>query len=198
MKYPKALQNLIDKLSTFPSVGPKTAERYAFYLLKKDKNYLNDLGQTIINLNSEILNCQTCQTLSETNPCSICADKNRNDSLLCIVENTQDLIALEDTKQYSGKYFVLNGLINTLDNIGPEELNIKKLVSLINNKKVKEIILALNFTLEGETTALYLSKLFKDHLKITRLAKGLPAGSDLEYADKTTLSSALEFRSEIK
>ncbi len=198
MKYPKVLQNLIDKLSTFPSVGPKTAERYAFYLLKKDKNYLTELGQTIINLDNEILNCQVCQTLSETNPCSICLDKNRTDDLLCIVENTQDLIALEATKQYSGKYFVLGGLINTLDGIGPEELNIKKLISLIKNKKIKEIILALNFTLEGETTALYLSKLLKNHVKITRLARGLPAGSDLEYADKTTLSSALELRREIK
>lgn len=198
MKYPRALQNLIDKLSTFPSVGPKTAERYAFYLLKKDKNYLTELGQAIINLDNEILNCQLCQTLAENNPCSICVDKNRDDALLCIVENTQDLIALESTKQYLGKYFVLGGLINTLDGVGPEELNIKKLISLIKSKKVKEIILALNFTLEGETTALYLSKLLKNHVKITRLARGLPAGSDLEYADKTTLSSALELRSEIK
>ncbi len=198
MKYPRALQNVIDKLATFPSVGPKTAERYAFYLLKKDKTYLQELGQAIINLPDEILNCQTCQTLSETNPCAICSDQNRADNVLCIVENTQDLIALEATKQYQGKYFVLGGLINTLESIGPDELNLKKLINVINNKKIQEIILALNFTLEGETTSLYLSKLFKDRLKITRLAKGLPAGSDLEYADKTTLSSALEFRNEVK
>jgi recombination protein RecR len=194
MKYPSAIQNLIEKLSELPSVGPKTAERYVFYLLKQADEKLKNLAAAIGELREKTTLCQSCLSIAEKNPCPICADKNRRSEILCLVENTRDLAALESTRQYDGHYFVLGGLINTIDEVRPEDLNIDKLVKKIKNDNIKEIILALNFTLEGETTALYLTKILKGHLKITRLAKGLPAGSDLEYADEITLTNALKNR----
>lgn len=198
MKYPAAIQNLIDKFSKLPSVGPKTAERYVFQLLKQPPEYLENFALALKDLKTKTTVCSSCQAISETSPCSICRDDSRQKDLLCVVENTQDLSALEATKQYPGKYFVLGGLINTINEIRPQDLKIEKLTKKIKDEKIKELILALNFTLEGETTALYLNKLLKEHLKITRLAKGLPAGSDLEYADETTLASALRYRVETK
>lgn len=198
MKYPKAIQNLIEQFSNLPSVGPKTAERYVFYLLKQSQEKLQNLAKTISELKENITICEKCLMISETKICPICQDQNRRPDVLCIVSNTQDLLNIESTRQYEGKYFVLGGLINTIEDIGPNSLPIDKLIKIIKENKVQEIILALNFTLEGETTALYLNKILKDHLKITRLAKGLPAGSDLEYADELTLGSALKYRNEIK
>lgn len=197
MKYPAALQNLIDKLSSLPSVGPKTAERYAFYLLRQTPERLESFGAAISGLQEKITTCRDCQSICETDPCPICSDAARRQDTLCIVENIQDLVAIEATKQYDGRYFVLGGLINTINGVGPEDLNIEKLLKKIKSGNTKEIILALNFTMEGETTSMYLTKILKDRLKITRLAKGLPAGSDLEYADELTLGSALKYRSEI-
>ena len=198
MRYPQAIQTLIEKLSALPSVGPKTAERYAFYLLRQSESSLDSLAMAIRELKSKITLCSSCQAISESNPCPICADKARLSDTLCVVENTQDLLTIEATRQFTGKYFVLGGLINTINEVKPDDLNIDKLLKRIKADSVKEIILALNFTLEGETTSLYLNKLLRDHLKITRLAKGLPAGSDLEYADEMTLASALKYRNEIK
>jgi len=198
MRYPKAIQILIDKFSELPSVGPKTAERYVFYLLNQAEDKIQALATALSELKSQTTVCGVCQAITENNPCTICRDQTRANSVLCIVENTQDFLSIEATKQFSGQYFILGGLINTLNDIKPDDLNIAKLVKRLKTGQIKEIILALNFTLEGETTALYLNKILKDHLKITRLAKGLPAGSDLEYADETTLASALKYRSEIK
>jgi len=198
MRYPKAIQILIDKFSELPSVGPKTAERYVFYLLNQAEDKIQALATALSELKSQTTVCGVCQAITENNPCAICRDQTRANSVLCIVENTQDFLSIEATKQFSGQYFILGGLINTLNDIKPDDLNIAKLVKRLKTGQIKEIILALNFTLEGETTALYLNKILKDHLKITRLAKGLPAGSDLEYADETTLASALKYRSEIK
>lgn len=197
MKYPAALQTLIDKLASLPSVGPKTAERYAFYLLKQPAERLKSFGAAISELQDKLTICRECLSLSETDPCPICADKARRQDVLCVVENVQDLTAIEATKQYDGRYFILGGLINTIQGTGPEDLNVEKLTKIIKAGGIKEIILALNFTIEGETTSLYLTKILKDHLKITRLAKGLPAGSDLEYADELTLGNALRYRSEM-
>lgn len=198
MRYPSAIQNLVEKLSALPSVGPKTAERYVFHLLRQSDESLNNLANAIKDLKAKTTLCSSCQAISEKNPCSICADQNRLNDTLCLVENTQDLLTIEATRQYNGKYFVLGGLINTINEVRPDDLNIAKLLKHIKNNNSKEVILALNFTLEGETTSLYLNKLLRNHLKITRLAKGLPAGSDLEYADETTLASALKYRNEIK
>ncbi len=198
MRYPKAIQNLIEKLSALPSVGPKTAERYAFHLLRQNDSNLNSLAEAIRELKAKTTLCSSCQAITESNPCAICSSSERLNDTLCVVENTQDLLAIEATGQFAGKYFVLGGLINTINDIKPEDLNIEKLVKRIKADNIKEIILALNFTLEGETTSLYLNKLLRDHVKITHLAKGLPAGSDLEYADETTLSNALKYRNEIK
>jgi len=197
MRYPKAIANLIEKLSALPSVGPKTAERYVFYLLRQGHEKLNGLADAIRDLKTQTTICATCLSIAETNPCSICSNEDRNKELLCVVENTQDLLSIEATKQYAGRYFVLGGLINTINDIKPTDLNIEALIKKAKTDKVKEIILALNFNLEGETTTLYLAKLLRAHIKITRLAKGLPAGSDLEYADETTLANALKYRNEL-
>jgi recombination protein RecR len=197
MRYPQAIQNLIEKLSGLPSVGPKTAERYVFYLLKQNEEKLKSLAAAISELKAKTTVCQSCFSISEQSPCSICNDKNRRDEILCVVESTQDLATIEATKQYDGRYFVLGGLVNTIEETGPEDLNIDKLIKRINGGAVKELIIALNFTFEGETTALYLNKIFKDRLKISRLAKGLPAGSDLQYADEMTLTNALKNRNTI-
>ncbi len=195
MRYPAPLQRLIDNLSKLPSVGPKTAERYAFFLLKQDKNYLNELGTEIQEIQKNIITCHSCLSISETDPCLICNGANRDNTTICVVENSQDLALIEATNQFKGKYFVLGGLINAINGIGPENLPIKKLLSRIERDGVKEIILALNFTLEGETTAMYLNKILKDKIKISRLAKGLPSGSNLEYVDDITLASAFKNRS---
>ncbi len=197
MKYPTALQNLIDKLSGLPSVGPKTAERYAFYLLRQTPEKLKSFGLAISELQEKIVTCHECLSICEHDPCPICSNPARRRDILCVVENIQDLNAIESTGQYDGRYFILGGLINTISGIGPDDLNIEKLLKRVKSGEIKEMILALNFTLEGETTSLYLTRILKDHLKITRLAKGLPAGSDLEYADELTLANALKYRGEI-
>lgn len=197
MKYPPAIQNLIEKLSALPSVGPKTAERYVFHLLKQPAERLQDLARAISGLQAGIKRCADCLAISERNPCAICSDSSRRAGILCVVENIQDLAAIEATRQYEGRYFVLGGLIDTVNEVSPEELNFARLIERVKQAEIKELLLALNFTLEGETTALYLSKMFRGKLKVTRLAKGLPAGSDLEYADELTLGSALKFRNEI-
>ncbi len=197
MRYPEAIQNLIEKLSDLPSVGPKTAERYVFYLLRQNPEKLKNLALAISELLDKIKTCPSCLMISATIPCSICADDTRQADSLCIVENTQNILSLEATKQYNGHYFVLGGLIDTINGVGPADLNIDKLVRKIKNENIKELIIALNFTLEGETTALYLTKILGEKIKISRLAKGLPAGSNLEYADELTLGSALKYRNKL-
>lgn len=198
MRFPRAIANLIEAFSELPSVGPKTAERYVFYLLKSSPEKLENLAKSLSELKNNITVCSSCLVISETSPCAICANPLRNTGTLCVVENTQDMISLEGTRQYLGQYFILGGLINTIENIKPDNLNIEKLLRKIKQENFKEIILALNFTLEGETTSLYLNKILQAYnVRITRLAKGLPAGSDLEYADETTLATALKYRNEL-
>ncbi len=196
MNYPQAIYDLIKAFSELPNVGPKTAERYVFYLLKNNDSQLFNLSKNIIQLKERIKTCSRCRTFSENNICSICQDSNRKTETLCIVENTQDLYSIESTNEFKGKYFVLGDLINTIEGIMPENLPIKKLLELIKTENTKEIILALNFSMEGETTSLYLKKFFKD-INVSRLAKGLPLGSDLEYADSLSLSNALKYRQKL-
>lgn len=198
MRYPISIQNLIDYFSKLPTVGPKTAERYVFYLLKQHPEDLQKFAQAIAELKEKTTVCQTCLSIAETNPCSICSDTKRNHSVICLIADTRDMLAIEATKQYNGLYFILGGVINTIDGIKPEQLNIKIFLDRLKSGLVKEIILALNPDLEGETTSMYIAKLLKPFkIKITRLAKGLPMGADLEYADEITLSNALKYRNEM-
>jgi len=198
MRLPSPLERLISLFSKLPSVGPKTAERYLFYLLKQKPELIEEMSEALRELPQKLIVCQSCRGFWEADPCQICHDTNRDRSTLCVVADERDLFVIEDTGNYNGLYYVLGGTINTVEHIGPEDINIKGLVTRIKELKPKEIILGLNPTLDGETTVLYLSKLLKPSgIKITRLAKGLPTGANIEYADGLTLGHALKFRNEL-
>lgn len=204
MRYPSSIQNLIDYFSKLPTVGPKTAERYVFYLLSQHPEWLQAFAQALAEVKEKTAVCRTCLSLAETNPCSICSDQKRNHSVICLVADARDMLTIEATKQYSGVYHVLGGVIDVIAGIKPEQLSIKALLNHLKQNNAKEIILAFNPNLEGETTAMYLAKLLKPHtrlhgqeIKITRLARGLPMGADLEYADEITLTNALKYRNEV-
>lgn len=208
--FPPPIKNLLDHFSRLPGVGPKTALRFVFYLLKQPKEEVVKFAAALGAVKSSISTCNVCQNFLEKNPCSeqsqgacpICADSRRDHTAICVVAQHQDLPVIENTGEHHGTYHVLGGVLDPLHGITPEQLKIKELVARIqsSNGKIKEIILALNPDLEGETTMLYLTKLIKSFgkpIKITRLARGLPMGSDLEYADEVTVSDALKGRKEI-
>ena len=198
MKFPLSIQNLINHFSKLPTVGPKTAERYVFYLLKEHPEELQKFAQGIAELKEKTTVCRLCLAYAETNPCSICTDNKRDNSVLCVVADTRDMITIEATREYGGIYHILGGQLNAILGIKPEQLNIGQLMEKIKSGNIKEVILALSPNLEGETTSMYLVKLLKPlRIKITRLAKGLPMGSDLEYADEMTLSNALKYRNTV-
>jgi recombination protein RecR len=198
MKYPKAIQNLIDTFSKLPGVGPKTAERYIFYLLKQDAEELQKFAQTIAELKENITICENCLAVADENPCYICSDKKRDTSIICVVSNTRDMLSIEAIKQFQGVYHILGGTLDSISGIGPEKINIKQLLEKIKKTKVKEIILGLNPNFSGEATSIYLTKIIKPlKIKISKLAKGLPMGSDLEYADEITLANSLKYRNEV-
>ena len=198
MKFPEPIQKLINQFSKLPTVGPKTAERYAFYLLKQSTNDLKLLAEAITEVKEKTMICGQCFSIAESNPCPICTDSKRNAETLCIVSDARNMLSIEATGNYQGLYFILGGELNQLEGAGPDQLNIKPLIEKIKTKKITEIILGLNPTIEGETTTLYLTKLIKPYqIKITRLAKGLPMGADLEYIDELTLSNALKYRNEL-
>ena len=193
---PESLNRLVDGLSDFPGIGKKTAERMAFYLLKSNDGWAQNLAKAIMDVKEQIHECPICHNISDTSPCSICSDTKRDPSLLCVVEDTTDLVVFEKTNHFRGKYHVLGGVLSPLDGIGPEDLHFDTLLERINGEE--EVIIATNPSAEGETTALYLAKLLKEHsIKVTRLASGIPVGGDLEYTDEATLVSALEGRREI-
>ena len=197
MFYAPPMARLITELSRLPGIGPKTAQRLAFYLLDQDKQDVQRLADSLIEAKEKMSFCTICGHLTDVDPCSICTDSSRNTSIICVVEEPSDVIALEKTREYKGRYHVLHGAISPLDGIGPEDLRIRELLARINDD-IKEIILATDPNIEGETTALYLTKLLRPlNLKITRLARGIPVGGDLEYADEVTLIRALEGRHEI-
>jgi len=190
---PESVNNLIEEFSKLPSIGPKTAERLVFYLLKNDDS--KSLGEAAIKLKDGIVRCQTCKNFSTESVCKICSNPNRNDSLLCVVSAPLDIVAIEKTGLYRGKYHVLHGVISPIDGIGPEDLEIQSLLDRVEQTKPEEIILATNPNLEGETTALYILRQLKDsNIAVTKLAHGLPIGGDLEYADQITLGRALDNR----
>ena len=198
---PKPIQNLINEFSKLPGIGPKSASRLTFYLLKQPIIDLNSFSKAIAELQKEIIYCDICQNMAEKNPCKICADPNRDKNIICVVEDPLDVVAMDQIQEFAGTYHVLGGVISPLDGVGPDDLKIKELFDrLQKNSEPKEIILATNPSLEGEATAMYISKQLKtpqyDYVKITRIGRGLPMGADLEYADEHTLSKALEGRRE--
>ncbi len=199
MDYPKSIQNLINELAKLPSIGPKTAERLAFHLLNRPAEIARQLSQALITAKSNARICAVCFNFAENDPCPICADPRRDKSVICVVCKPQEIMAIEKTRSFNGVYHALGGNINPLENVGPENLKIKELLARVQNNGVKEIILAFNPDVGGESTALYLMKLLKQYpLKITRLARGLPMGADLEYADEITLENALKDRKTVE
>lgn len=203
---PKSVQNLIDEFSKLPGIGPKTAARLTFYLLSKTDIDVSKLGQSVSDLKKNLKLCQECYNITENlDLCAVCSDPEKDNSKVCVVEESLDIVALQKT-DYNGKYHVLGGVISPIDGIGPENLRIQALVDKLQNRgEIEEIILATDPSLEGEATAMYITELIKkskengkinNSLKITRIARGLPVGGDLEYADEVTLSRALEGRRE--
>ena len=202
MKIPKAIQNLIESFEKLPGIGSKTAQRLTFYLLHVPQGELDKFSLSVQNLKKETVLCSVCFTIAETNPCDICSDLKRDRSIVCVVEESLDVLALEKNGKYKGVYHVLHGKIDPLNDIGPDEIYIKQLLDRISGDQhsaIREIILATNPTMEGEATAMYISKQLKSqnsNLKITRIGRGLPTGADIEYADELTLQRAMEGRSE--
>lgn len=198
MIYPKSIATLIEHFQKFPSVGPKSAQRMAFYLLRMPMSEVQKFAQSIVEAKGNTHTCEVCFNLSSTSPCEICTSPKRDRSTICVVAETKDLIAVEKTNEYKGLYHVLQGLISPMDGIGADDIRIKELLNRLTNDEVKEVILALSPSVEGEATSLYLSKLIKPFgIKISRIAFGLPVGADLEYADEITIARAIEGRREI-
>jgi recombination protein RecR len=202
MKIAKPLARLIEAFQKLPGIGPKTAQRLTFYLLHVPQSELEVFSQALSQLKKETILCSTCKNVGETDPCVICSNTNRDHSIILVVENPLDVLAFEKTGKFDGVYHVLHGAINPLENIGPDEIYIKDLLMRVSDHRssIAEVIIATNPTMEGEATAMYLSKKLKiknSKLKITRLGVGIPTGADLEYADETTLTQALEGRKRI-
>jgi len=192
------LRVVIEELSKLPSIGRKSAQRLALHLVKKEKQDLEDLINALSDLKDNIKFCSNCFNISASDICNICTNPKRDNSLICVVEEASDVIAIENTNEFSGKYHVLGGVLSPLAGIGVEELKIKELVNRLKSEEIKEIILALNPNTEGETTSLYLAKLLKPlDIKITRLARGLPIGGDLEFTDEATIGRAVLNRIDI-
>jgi len=195
---PVSLSRLIECFERLPGIGKKTAQRLAFYVLNLPKEEAKGFADTILEAHEKIKYCSICQNLTDVEVCSICNSSSRDRSVICVVEDSQDVIALERTHEFDATYHVLHGLISPLNDIGPEQLKIRELMERIHKGGITEVIMATNPTLEGDATAMYLSKLIKPFdVKVTRLAYGIPVGGNLEYADEITLLRALEGRSEI-
>ncbi len=198
MIFPKSIASLIEYFQKFPSVGPKSAQRMAFYMLRMPESEVQKFAQAILDAKRNTRTCEVCFNLSSTSPCEICTNPKRDRSVICVVAETKDLIAIEKTNEFKGLYHVLQGLISPMDGIGADDIRIKELLNRLTSEEVKEIILALPPSVEGEATSLYLTKLIKPFgIKISRIAFGLPVGADLEYADEITIAKAIEGRREI-
>ena len=192
---PAPVTRLIDAFAQLPGIGPKTASRLTFYLLRRPAEQVEALADAIRDLKQEIVFCTVCFNITEQTPCAICRDEGRDRSILCVVEEPLDVVAIDRTGEYRGLYHVLHGAISPVEGIGPDELRINELLARLKDQPVQEVLLATNPNLEGEATAMYLARLLQPlGLRVTRLARGLPVGGDLEYADAVTLSRALEGR----
>jgi len=201
-KLPKAVIRLVEKFERLPGVGPKSAQRLVFYLLHNPDHELEDFAEKLVALKKETVMCKICHNVAEHNPCEVCDDSSRDKTLLCVVEQPLDLLAIERSGKYNGHYHVLHGAISPLNNIGPEQLFLRDILKRLDG--VEELILATNPTMEGEATALYIMEMLKNRktknlptIKITRIGHGLPIGADIEYADGVTLARALEGRREM-
>jgi len=189
---------LIDCFKKLPSIGEKTAERMAFSVMNMDKEQVSLFAQSLLNVKNNIKRCSICNNLTEQDLCDICCDSSRNNEILCVVESPKSVILFEKTGSYFGKYHILNGLISPLDGVTPEDINISTLIERVKNENIKEVILAVKPSIEGETTALYISKVFENSpVLVSKIAHGVPLGTDMEYIDSLTLEMALEDRKKI-
>lgn len=204
MKIPRAIERVIEGFERLPGIGPKSAQRLGFYLLHVPQENLDEFADALSNLKKEIVLCKNCYNIGNSEICEICSDEKRDKSFICVVEDALDVVALEKSRKFNGVYHVLHGVVDPLNSIGPDDIYIPQLVkriqeSLDSGQKVSEILIATNPTMEGEATAMYIYKQIKNqnpNIKITRIGRGLPIGADIEYADETTLSRALEGRRE--
>lgn len=193
---PPALQELVDAFTRLPGIGRKTATRLAFYILKASREEAEHLARAIVRVKKDIRTCSVCFNYTEADPCLICSNPQRNHKIICVVEDPETILQIEKTNEYKGLYHVLGGVISPLDGVGPEDLRIKELLNRLQD--VEEVILALNPSTEGEATSIYLARLIKPlNVRLTRLARGVPLGSSLEFVDELTLSKALQSRSEL-
>jgi recombination protein RecR len=198
MHYPEPISKLIDSFMKLPGIGPNTAARLAFFVLSMKEDTVLDFAKALVDAKRNLSFCTICGHITDTDPCRICQDKQRDDTIICVVQDPKDVIALEKMRDYHGLYHVLHGAISPMDGIGPEDINVPPLLKRLQNERVQELILATNPTIEGEATAMYISRLVKPSgIRTTRIAHGLPIGGDLEYADEVTLSKALEGRREL-
>ena len=196
--YSPSIEKLIESFERLPSIGHKTAARLAFYILNSSEEETNEFISSIVNAKKNLRYCSKCFNISDTDPCTICGNPKRDESVICVVEDVRDIVAMEKTHEFKGVYHVLHGSISPMNGVGPDDIKIKELLSRVMDGSVQEVILATNPRVEGEATSMYISKLLKPlGIKTTRIARGIPIGGDLEYTDEITLTKALEGRSEI-
>jgi len=195
--FTKPLAKLIEHFEKFPGIGPRTAQRLALYILKQPEQNIKDFSKALLEAHNNVGHCNICFNLTSEKECEICRNPDRNQKIICVVAETKDLLAMERAREFKGLYHVIGGLISPMDSIGPELLEIKSLVERVSKTEVEEIILALTPSVEGDTTSLYIGKLLTPFTKVTRIAYGLPMGSELEYVDDVTLARALEGRRDI-
>lgn len=195
---PSSVTQLIDEFSRLPGIGPKTAARLTYYLLRTPDEQALSLAHAVRQLKETTQFCSVCYNITEANPCLVCADNGRDQGLVCVVEEPLDVVAIERTGTYRGVYHVLHGVINPMEGIGPDEIRLRELVERVANNEIREVIIATNVSLEGDATAMYIQRQMNGRVRLTRLARGLPVGGDLEYADSVTLLGALEGRQEMR
>ena len=198
MRYYDSLSRLIAQFQKLPGVGSKTAQRLAFYILKMPEAEVRSFASALVEARSKLITCSCCGNMTDSDPCSICLDPKRDDKYICVVQESKDILALERTNEFKGRYHVLHGAISPLDGIGPDELNLKSLLNRVQKTPPEEVIIATNPNVQGEATAMYLAQILKPlNITVTRIAHGLPVGGDLEYADEMTLARALAGRQQI-
>jgi recombination protein RecR len=198
MAHPRPVEALIERFRRLPGIGPKSAQRLAYFILRAPREEAEQLAQTLLDVKDNIRHCSVCFNVTESDPCPVCSDGSRDHGLICVVEEPHDVVSVERTREFQGVYHVLMGVLSPLDGVGPEALKIKELLARVAAGNVREVILATNPTVEGEATALYIAGLLKPlGARVTRIAHGLPVGGDLEYADEATMSRAMEGRKEI-